>query len=79
MIVGGSKADLAGTRKVPIEEAISVASRYGACGTGIEVSAKTGQNVDALFGGICLEMVKTIHPQVTSPYPRPLTQVANIL
>jgi small GTP-binding protein len=52
VVMGGTKADLEDDRKVPIEEASSVAHRSGIFPP-IEVSSKTGQNVEVLFENMC--------------------------
>ncbi len=78
MVVGGAKADCNGHRKVPLEEAVSVANKSGIANV-VEVSAKTGQNVDALFETLCLQMMKTSRPERTYPYAKPISQIANII
>ncbi len=78
MVVGGTKVDLAGYRKVPLVEAVTVANRSGIANV-VEVSSKTGQNVDVLFENLCLQMMKTCRPERTFPYARPISQIANII
>ncbi len=77
MVVGGTKVDLVGYRKVSLEEALAVANKSGIANV-VEVSSKTGNNVDALFETLCLQMMKASQPESVYPYPRPISQVANI-
>jgi Ras-related protein Rab-14 len=73
IIMGGTKADLENDKKVPIEEARSVAHRSGVFAP-IEVSSKTGQNVDALFENMCLQMMKASRPEIAAIPVKPVTQ-----
>jgi len=56
IIMGGTKVDLYNSRKVPAEEVVMMASKFGILDA-IEVSSKTGQNVSLLFGKICQQMM----------------------
>jgi len=77
IIMGGTKGDLANAKKVQVEEARSVANRSGILDT-VEVSAKTGHQVDVLFEHICSQMMKASRPELTHTAPKPLVQVANL-
>jgi len=72
VIMGGTKADLGVQRKIPTEEANTVASKFGISGPTIDVSSKTGQNVEALFASICTQMIKaTQQTPIRAPVPTP--------
>jgi small GTP-binding protein len=73
IVMGGTKVDVKQDRKVPIEEATSVAHRSGIFAP-IEVSSKTGQNVEALFENLCLQMMKASRPEIAAIPVRPVTQ-----
>jgi len=75
VIMGGTKADLSNARKVQAAEANSVAQKSGIADT-VEVSSKTGQNVDALFEKICLKMMQASRPEITSPSVKVVAPVA---
>ncbi len=77
LVVAGTKADLGSSRKVSTEEATSIAHRCDIPDV-VEVSAKTGQNVDTLFERLCFHMVKANQPQVTYPYPRTVPNVVSL-
>ncbi len=57
VVVGGTKIDLPDVRAVTKEEALDMASKFGISEV-IEVSSKTGANVDALFESICTQMIR---------------------
>jgi small GTP-binding protein len=57
-IVVGNKCDLADTRAVPQEEALTYASKIGAIFT-IETSAKSCEGIDAMLQGLADEAVRT--------------------
>ncbi len=75
IVMGGTKGDLANSRKVQTEEAKSVASRSGIL-EAVEVSSKTGLNVDALFESLCLKMMKATRLELAYPAPKSLVQLA---
>ncbi len=56
VIMGGTKIDLGNSRKVQPAEALEMAHRHGIFDV-VEVSSKTGHNVDALFANICASMM----------------------
>lgn len=70
IIIGGTKIDLDHNRKIQLEEAVSEANKFGISGV-IEVSAKTGQNVDELFYIISEQMMKScqLKPEIPALNP----------
>ncbi len=66
VVMGGTKADLCYARKVEVEEAMKVSGKFGISDV-VEVSAKTGQNVDLLFEGICQQMMLSSRQETASP------------
>ncbi len=66
VVMGGTKADLDDQRKVPTAEAITVAGKFGISSVH-EVSSKTGQNVNALFERICVQMMMVTRPEIIPP------------
>ncbi len=72
VIMGGTKIDLQAARKVQPEEARKIARQFGISDV-VEVSSKTGQNVDALFASICGLMMKATRPAITIPTTKPVT------
>ncbi len=77
LVAGGAKADLLGNRKVSLQEAMAVASKAGIANV-VEVSAKTGQNVDALFDTTCQQMIKAFRSERAYSYLKPVPQVLNV-
>ncbi len=71
VLMGGTKADLQYARKVEIAEAMKEAGKFG-IPEAIEVSSKTGQNVNQLFEEMCKLMIRQAHPQVSV---RPRSQI----
>ncbi len=57
VVVGGTKIDIPDRRAVSKEEALEVASKFGISEV-IEVSSKTGVNVDALFESISTQIIR---------------------
>ncbi len=73
IVAGGTKIDLPDVRSVTKEEAVNVLGKFGITEV-IEVSSKTGTNVDALFDAICTMMINYINTtQITQAIP-PVTQ-----
>ncbi len=80
VVVGGTKADLYPARKVELAEVMKEVGKFGIADV-TEVSAKTGQNVDLLFEGMCRQMMAmrqeepasyplksiTLSPQIKTP------------
>jgi small GTP-binding protein len=71
VIMAGTKDDLGFARKVEIREAMTVAGKYGIA-EAIEVSSKTGHNVELLFEEVCHQMITQltashIKPAVNTP------------
>ncbi len=77
IIAGGAKADLIGSRKVPFEEAVTAAKKVNVQGV-IEVSAKTGKNVKALFENICVKMIKETRQETAQAYQKLLPRLVNM-
>ncbi len=75
IVVGGTKIDLPDVRTVPKEEALEVASKFGISEV-IEVSSKTGVNVDALFESVCTQMIRFY--QQSHQELRPIAQEPNV-
>jgi len=73
VMAAGTKADLNYARKVEVGEAIKLAGKYGITEV-VEVSSKTGHNVDLLFDGICQLMITQSHQKAPAK-PRPQTCV----
>ncbi len=65
----GTKADLAANKKVSVEEAMKTVEKY-CISEVIEVSAKTGQNVERIFESITKAMMKTSQLKKTPPQIR---------
>ncbi len=74
IIAAGTKADLNIARKVGATEAMETAGRYD-IPLMLEISSKTGQNVNRLFEEICKLMMQATqtHPQVSRPKPITVT------
>ncbi len=70
IIAAGTKVDLNLARKVGAAEATETAERYGISMV-LEISSKTGQNVDRLFDEICKLMMRTSHLQPQAPRTKP--------
>ncbi len=66
VIAAGTKVDLNFARRVGAAEATETAVRYG-IPLILEVSSKTGQNVDRLFDEICKIMIQASHLQPQAP------------
>jgi len=72
VMASGTKADLNYARKVEMTEAVKITGKYGITEV-VEVSSKTGQNVDLLFDGICQLMITQSHLTVQAkPRPQPI-------
>ncbi len=77
VVAGGTKIDLCEDRAFPKEEAFEAASQFGIINV-VEVSAKTGANVDVLFETICSQMIKnTQNAQINRGLPT-VAQEANL-
>jgi len=68
IIVAGTKADLVPYRKVYPGEVIELASKFGITET-IEVSSKTGDNVEELFEMIARQMIGYCSANISQPVP----------
>ncbi len=67
VVVGGTKADLYPARKVEFAEVMKEIGKFGITNI-TEVSAKTGQNIDLLFVGMCRQMM-TMRQEELARYP----------
>ncbi len=74
VVAGGTKMDLVDARKVDAEEAMKTVEKYGILEV-VEVSSKTGQNVDHIFGEICRAMIHATHEPLPSPRVKPFATV----
>jgi len=63
IVASGTKADLNYARKVEVTEAVKITGKYGISEV-MEVSSKSGHNVDLLFDGICQLMIQQSHSSV---------------
>ncbi len=63
IVTSGTKADLNYARKVEMTEAVKITGKYGISEV-MEVSSKSGHNVDLLFDGICQLMIQQSHSSV---------------
>ncbi len=77
LVVGGTKVDLVESRAFSREEALEEASKFGISEV-IEVSSKTGLNVDALFESICTLMIKNTQSARIDRALSRLTQVESV-
>ncbi len=77
VVAAGTKADLSQARKVERAEAMKTTEKYGISEV-IEVSAKTGQNVDQLFEKICLAMIQSSHANLPTPRAKPLATISRV-
>ncbi len=77
ILMGGTKADLIHSRKVPLTEAQSVANRSGILDV-VEVSSKNGLNVNTLFENLCLQMMKATRPELTQVPTKLVPQLMNL-
>ncbi len=77
VVICGTKIDVPNRRAVSKEEALEVASKFG-ISENIEVSSKTGVNVDALFESICTQMKKITQQSLPDRALRNMAQVPSI-
>ncbi len=77
VVASGTKIDLVEDRAFAKEEALEVASQFGITDV-IEVSSKTGVNVDALFESICTQMKKITQQSLPDRALRNMAQVPSI-
>ncbi len=72
VMAAGTKADLSYERKVEVAEAVKITGKYGISEV-MEVSSKTGLNVDLLFDGICqLMIIQVQRKEPAKPRPQPV-------
>ncbi len=77
VVAAGTKIDLVEDRAFAREEALEVASQFGIRDV-IEVSSKTGMNVNALFETICSKIIDGMHQASIQPAFRPVPQEPTI-
>ncbi len=74
VVAAGTKADLAEARKVSVVKAMNVVEKYGISKV-VEVSSKTGQNVDLVFDEICRAMIASCQREPPAPRAKPFATV----
>jgi small GTP-binding protein len=76
VIIAGTKADLAANRKVYPEEVTDMGRKHGLTEM-LEVSSKTGQNVDLLFESVARAMILKIIDKTENPTEKVMLSVSN--
>ncbi len=74
VIAVGTKADLSADRKVQVGEAMAMVEKY-CISEVLEVSAKSGQNVDLVFEKICRAMMQASRREPQAPRAKPFATV----
>ncbi len=77
VLAAGTKADLNANRKVNKDEALKVVEKY-CISEVLEVSAKTGQNVERVFDVICRAMIRSSQLKSSSSIAQTIAAVPKI-